>query len=48
VKIRVCITWQIVVDGQINALNINTSAKDICSYTDTLVEFFEFFVPFDA
>lgn len=47
-KIRVSISRQIVVDGQVDALNINTTAKDVGGNADTLVEFLEFLVPLDT
>ena len=47
-KIRVSIGGKIVVDGEIDAFNVDTSAKDVGSNADTLVEFFEFFVALDT
>ena len=46
-EVRVGVTWQVVIDGQIDALDINTTTKDISSDADTLVEVLEFFVAFD-
>lgn len=47
-KIWIGIAWQIVIDGEINAFNVDSSAKDVGSNTDTLVEFLEFLVAFDT
>jgi len=47
-KVRVGITWEIVVDSQVDTLDINTSAEDIGGNANTLVEFLEFFVAFDT
>ena len=44
VKVRVCVSWQIVVDSQIDSLDIDTATEDVGSDTDTLVELFEFLV----
>jgi hypothetical protein len=48
VQIGVGISGQVVVDGQVNSFDINTTSKDVCGDTYTLVEFLEFFVAFDA
>ncbi len=47
-EIRVSIAGQVVVDGQVDALNVNTAAEDIGGNADSLVEFLEFLVAFDA
>jgi hypothetical protein len=47
VEVRVGICGHVVVDGQIDAFDINTSAKDVGRHADTLVELLEFLVPFD-
>lgn len=47
-EIRVSITWEIIVDRQVNTLNINTTAEDVGGNANTLVEFLEFLIPFDT
>jgi hypothetical protein len=47
-QVRVGIGRQIVVDRQVDALNIDTAAKDISGDTDALVKLLEFFVPANA
>jgi hypothetical protein len=47
-EVRVSVVRQVVVDGKVDAFDINASAENISSNTDTLVEFFEFFVTFDS
>jgi hypothetical protein len=47
-QVRVGIGGQIVVNGKVDALNVDTAAKDIGRDTDTLVEFLEFLVPANA
>lgn len=46
-QVRVCVGWKIIVDGNVNFLNVNTTAKDVCRNADTLLKIFEFFVAFD-
>jgi hypothetical protein len=48
VEIRVGIGWQIVVDGKVDALNVDATTKDIGGDANPLVEFLEFFVAFDT
>lgn len=48
VQVRVCIPGQIVVDGKIDTLDIDTTTENIGGNADTLVELFEFFVAFDT
>jgi hypothetical protein len=48
VEIGVSISGEIVVNGQVDTLNIDTTSKDISSNTDTLVEFFELLVALDT
>jgi len=43
-QVRVGISWKIIVDCQVDALNVNTTTKDIGSNTDPLVELLEFLV----
>lgn len=47
-EVRVRVGGQVVVDGQIDALDVDAPAEDIGGDADALVEFFEFFVAFDA
>jgi len=48
VKIRVRIRRKIVVDSQVDALDINTTTKDISSNADTLIEVLELLVATDT
>lgn len=48
VKIGVGISREIVVDGEVDAFNINTSTEDVSRDADTLVELFELFIAFDT
>lgn len=48
VQVRVGIDRQVVVDGQVDALDINTSAKDVSCNADALAEFFELFEAFNT
>lgn len=48
VEIGIGIGGQVVVDGEVDPLDVNTTAKDIGSHTDALVELLEFLVPADA
>lgn len=47
-EVRIRIAWKVVVDSEINALDINTTAEHISGDADTLVKFFELFVPLDT
>jgi hypothetical protein len=47
-EVLVCVLGHIIVDGEIDPLDINTSTKHIRGNADTLVEFFEFLVAFDT
>lgn len=47
-KVGIGISWQIVVDGKIDSLDIDTSTEDISSDTDSFVELLEFLVSFDS
>lgn len=47
-KVRVGIGGQVVVDGEIDALDIDTTAEDVSGNTDTLVELLELLVAFDT
>ena len=48
VKVRVSIAGEIVVDGKVDALDIDTTSENVGSDTDTLVEVLEFLVTLDA
>lgn len=47
-EVGISVGGKIVVDGKVDALNIDTTSKDISGNTDTLVEFLEFLVTFDT
>lgn len=47
-EIRVGVGGEIVVDGEVNTLDIDTSSKDVRGHANSLVEFFELFVPLDS
>lgn len=48
VEIGVSITGKIVVDGQVDALDIDTTAEDVGGHTDALVELLELLVALDT
>lgn len=47
-QVRVGIAGQIIVDGQVDTLYIDTTAKDVSGDTDTLVELLELLVTLDT
>lgn len=47
-EISVSAIRKIVVDGQVDSLNINTTTEDVCGNANTLVEIFELLVSFDT
>lgn len=47
-EIAVSIVWQVVVDCEVNALDVNSSTENIGGYADAFVELFELFVAFDT
>lgn len=47
-EVGVGITGEVVVDGEVDALDVDTTAKDVGGDADTLVEFLEFLVAFDT
>ena len=47
-QVRVGISREIVVDGEVDALNVDTSSKDVGGNTNTLVEFLELLVSLDT
>ena len=48
VQVRVGVTGEIVVDGEVDTLNVDAATEDVGGNADALVEFFEFFVALDA
>lgn len=48
VEVRVGVTGQVVVDGQVDALNIDTTAEDVSGDTDTFVKLLELLVALDT
>jgi hypothetical protein len=48
VEVGVGIGGEIVVDGEVNALDINTTTEDISSDTDSLVELLKLLVTLDT
>ena len=48
VKVGVGIGGEIVVDGEVDTLDIDTTTEDVSGNTDTLVELLELFVTFDT
>jgi hypothetical protein len=47
-KVRISVAWKVVVDSEVDALDINTTAENIGGNTDTFVELLEFFVALDT
>jgi hypothetical protein len=47
-EIGVGIGREIVIDGQVDAFDVNATAEDVGRDADALVEFFELFVAFDT
>ena len=47
-QVRVCIAREIVVYGEVDTLDVNTTAEDVGGDANALVELLEFFVAFDA
>lgn len=47
-QVGVGVRWQVVVDGQIDALDVDAATEDVSGDADALVELLEFFVTFDA
>lgn len=47
-QVRVGISRHVIVDGQVDTLDVDTSAKHIGGNTDALVELLEFLVAFDT
>ena len=47
-QVRVSIRRKIVVNGQVDTFNIDTTSKNISGHANSLIEFFEFLVAFDT
>jgi hypothetical protein len=47
-EVRIGIPWEIVVDGEINTFNINTSTENIGGNTDSLLEILEGLISLDT
>ena len=47
-EIRVGVSRQIIVDCEIDALNVNTTTKDVGGNANALIELLKLLVPFDA
>jgi hypothetical protein len=47
-QVRVGVAGEVVVDGQVDAFDVDAAAEDVGGDADALVEFFEFFVSFDS
>lgn len=47
-EIRVSIAREIVVDGEIDALDVNTTTEHVGGNTYTLIELFELLISFDT
>ena len=47
-EIGVRISWKVIVNGQVDAFDIDTTTKDICSNANALIEFFKFLVTLDT
>lgn len=47
-EVRICVRREIVVDGEVDALNVNATTKDVGGDANPLVEFFELLVAFDT
>ena len=48
VEVGVRVTRQVVIDGQVYALDVDTSPEDVRGDADTSLELFEFLVAFDT
>jgi hypothetical protein len=47
-EVGVSVKWEIVVNGQIDTLDINTTTEDIGGNADALVKFLEFLISLDT
>lgn len=47
-EIGIGIARQIIINGEVNTLDVDSTAENIGSNTYTLVEFLEFFIAFDT
>ena len=48
VKVRIGLVGHVVVDGDVDTLNINTTTKNVSGHTDTSLEVLELLVAFDT
>lgn len=48
VEVGVSLVWHVVVDGDVDALNIDTTTEDVSGHTDTGLEILELLVAFDT
>lgn len=48
VEVRISITGKVVVDGEVDTLDINTTTEDVGGNTDSLLELFEVLVTTDT
>lgn len=48
VKVRVGVNWHVVIDGQVDSLNVDTTTENVSCHANTLVELFELAVSFNA
>lgn len=48
VQVAVCIRWKVVIDGEVDFFNIDTTTENVSGNTDTLLEILEFLVAFDT
>ena len=47
-QVRISVAGEVVVDGKVDAFDVDAAAKDVGGDADALVEFFELFVALDA
>ena len=47
-KVRVSVAGEIIVDGQVDTLDINTTTEDIGGHADSLVELLELLIALDT
>ena len=47
-EVRVSVSWEIIIDGQVDTLDIDSAPKNVGGDTNTLVELFELLVALDT
>ena len=47
-EVRIGVGGHVVVDGEVDAFDVDAAAEDVGGDADALVELLEFLVPFDA